>query len=416
MADQDARDELRDPLSQDGADERSPRHAAPQDAGSRRRRIARRVAVALVAVVAAVGVAAWAWVSSLESSMGVAEEDRAALDAELADGTAAATEPLYVLIIGSDARKGETVSRSDTLMLARVDVGAATVSLVSVPRDTMVVNQYGATDKINASFVDGPAAAVRAVAEFAGVDISHYVEVHFSGVRDVVDALGGITVDVPEDISDRKAKLELSAGEQVLDGDTALRYARARFGVSGGDFGRAQAQRQIVEAIAREVLASSPLELPFVVSELAQSITTDLSVSDIAAYATAFQQAASEQGITFYSATVPSYAYDEIPGVSYVATMYDEWRAMMQRMDAGLDPADETAEIPAEQLADKDLGAAANAAGPRDYAALVEISGLTTEDVAPLGGDDEDASALGDEALSEDVGDTSAEVGGAPVS
>ena len=394
MAGQDARDELRDTLSQDGADERSPRHAAPQDAGSRRRRIARRVAVALVAVVAAVGVAAWAWVSSLESSMGVAEEDRAALDAELADGSAAATEPFYVLIIGSDARKGETVSRSDALMLARVDVGAATVSLVSVPRDTMVVNQYGATDKINASFVDGPAAAVRAVAEFAGVDISHYVEVHFSGVRDVVDALGGIT----EDISDRKAKLELSAGEQVLDGDTALRYARARFGVSGGDFGRAQAQRQIVEAIAREVLASSPLELPFVVSELAQSITTDLSVSDIAAYATAFQQAASEQGITFYSATVPSYAYDEIPGVSYVATMYDEWRAMMQRMDAGLDPADETAEIPAEQLADKDLGAAANAAGPRDYAALVEISGLTTEDVAPLGGDDEDASALGDEA------------------
>ena len=91
MADQDARDELRDPLSQDGADERSPRHAAPQDAGSRRRRIARRVAVALVVVVAAVGVAAWAWVSSLENSMGVAEEDRAALDAELADGSAAAT-------------------------------------------------------------------------------------------------------------------------------------------------------------------------------------------------------------------------------------------------------------------------------------------------------------------------------------
>ena len=88
-----------------------------------------------------------------------------------------------------------------------------------------------------------------------------------------------------------------------------------------------------------------------------------------------------EGSLDVYSATAPSYAYDE-GGVSYVATMYDEWRAMMQRMDAGLDPADEDAVIPAEQLADERLGAATNAAGPRDYAYLAETSALTTDDVA----------------------------------
>ena len=368
----------------DRNERKASRHAAPEGEKVWRRRIVRRVLLAAACVLVAAGVGIALWVHGIESSMGVAEKDRAALEAELADASVASTDPFYVLIIGSDARKGEAVSRADTLMLARVDVGARTVSLVSIPRDTMVTNSAGVTDKINASFLEGPAGAVRAVARFAGVRISHYAEVHFSGVRDVVDALGGITVDVPEEIHDSKAKLDLPAGEQVLDGATALRYARARFGVTGGDFGRAQAQRQVVEAIARAVLASSPAELPAVVSELAESVTTDLSVADIISYAAAFQQG---EGVTFWSATVPSYAYD-LPGASYVATMYDEWRAMMQRMDAGLDPADKTATIPAEQLADARLGAAENAAGPRDYAALAAASGLTTDDVAPLDGED----------------------------
>lgn len=312
--------------------------------------------------------------------MSVSDEDRAALDAELVAPTPqlSVPEPFYALIIGSDARSGDTVSRSDTMMLARVDIGSGVVSLVSIPRDTMVYNDSGGIEKINASYNYGPAATVRAVSELAGVDIAHYVEVSFGGLKDVVDALGGVTVNVPEDIDDAKAKLTLSAGTQVLDGATALKYARARYSVTGGDFGRAQAQRQIVEAIAREVLASSPVELPNVIGKLAESVTTDLSVTEIISYALSLQGVG---GLTMYTAAVPSYVYDQ-GGVSYVATMYDEWRAMMQRMDAGLDLSDETAEIPAAQLANERLGSATNAAGPRDYAWLAESSPLTTDDVA----------------------------------
>ena len=64
--------------------------------------------------------------------------------------------------------------------------------------------------------------------------------------------------------------------------------------------------------------------------------------------------------------------------------LYDEWRAMMRRVDAGLDPSDSSAEIPQEQAEDERLGAAANAAGPRDYRALAESAALTTEDVATV--------------------------------
>lgn len=343
-----------------------------------------KVLLGLAAVLVVVIVAGLAWVSSLNATMGIAGEDREELNAALASSESAVTEPFYVLLIGSDARKNDTVSRSDTIMLARVDIAGATVSLVSIPRDTMIYTEGGYVDKINSAYNNGPAATVRAVSEFCGVNITHYVEVDFNGVKDVVDALGGITVDVPEDIDDYKAKLTLSAGEQVLDGATALKYARARYDVTGGDFGRVRAQRQVVEAIARKVLASSPMELPGVVTELAESITTDLSVTDIISYALAIQQ--SEDGLTIYSATVPSYGYEQ-GGVSYVGTEFDEWRAMMQRMDAGLDPADESAVIPAEQLEDERLGAATNCAAPRDYYYLAEISGFTSEDVAQAGVD-----------------------------
>ena len=266
-------------------------------------------------------------------------------------------------------------------MLARVDTARATVTLVSIPRDTMVQASNGGTEKINASYNYGPAFAVRAVSEFAGVDIAHYVEVDFEGLEQVVDALGGVTVTIPEDIPAGNGGTAFSAGEQTLTGEQALSYARERYNVSGGDFGRAQAQRQIVEAIVRQVLAASPVQIPGLVGQLASSVSTDLSSADIASYALEIQR--SGESLTIYSAATPSYSLSQ-DGVSYVATMYDEWRAMMRRVDAGLDPSDSSAEIPQEQAEDERLGAATNAAGPRDYRALAESAALTTEDVATV--------------------------------
>ncbi|MBM6774912.1 LCP family protein [Olsenella profusa] len=313
--------------------------------------------------------------------MGVDEADRADLEEALVkpeeSEPVADSSAFYALVIGSDAREGDTASRSDVIILARVDPANATVTLVSIPRDTMITSS-GSVEKINAAYNYGPASAVRAVSEFAGVDIAHYVEVDFEGLESVVDALGGVTVDIPEDIPAGNGGASFSAGEQTLTGAEALAYARERYSVSGGDFSRAQAQRQILSAIVQKVLAASPTDMPRLISQLAQSISTDLSVPDIISYALELQ--GSGHGLSIYSCITPSYTLSQ-DGVSYVATMYEEWRQMMQLVDAGLDPNDISAEVPQQQAEDERLGSASNAAGPRDYEALAADAGLTTADV-----------------------------------
>lgn len=318
------------------------------------------------------------WFGMLGSSMSIEDDaERQELEEELTPVNSA-SDPFYVLILGSDARESDAGSRSDVIMLARVDPGAGSVSLVSIPRDTMVTIN-GSTQKINAAYAHGGSAmAVRAVSEFAGVPISHFVSVHFEELEEIVDMLGGVWVDVPESFSAGNGGMSFEAGSQLLNGQQALAYARERYHVSGGDFGRAQAQRQIVEAVIRQVLASSPVELPGLIGQLANCITTDLSVTDIVGYAQEFLG----KELTVYSAVCPSYTLSQ-DGVSYVATMFDEWKRMMQLVDAGLDPNDATAEIPSEQADNADLGAASNSPAPRDYEGLA-ANAMTTDDVAAV--------------------------------
>lgn len=330
--------------------------------------------VALVLVFAAIIAV---WFGMLGSSMSVEDDEREELVEELTP-VSSESDAFYTLILGSDARESDEGSRSDVIMLARIDPSAGTVTLVSIPRDTMVTIN-GETQKINAAYAfGGAAAAVRCVSEFAGVPISHYVRVHFEELEEVVDMLGGVWVDIPEDIAAGNGGMSFSAGEQLLTGEQALAYARERYNVSGGDFGRAQAQRQIVEAILRQVLDTSPVELPSLITQLANCVSTDLSVNEIISYA----QELLGVDVTVYSAICPSYTLNQ-DGVSYVATMFDEWRRMMQLTDAGLDPNSETDEIPEEQANDEDLGAATNSPAPTDYESLAD-NAMTTDDVADV--------------------------------
>lgn len=283
-----------------------------------------------------------------------------------------ASSAYYVAILGCDARPNETIARSDVTMLARIDTETGIVHLVSVPRDMMVEIEGHGIQKINAALAfGGPAGAVRALSAFAGVPITHYVELRFEQLVELVDRLGGVTVDVPEGFTSDTSGITLAAGTQTLSGEEALAFARERHAVSSGDFSRAAAQRAIISAIADEVLVSPPTELPALVGSLASCVTTDYTAAELADTALALK----DTGVTVYSAACPSYSFGE-GGISYVGTMYDEWRAMMQRVDAGLDPADESAEIPEPQASDEDLGAATNARSPRDYSGRIDQAGF----------------------------------------
>ena len=337
-------------------------------------------AVLFVCVVGA-GVALAAWVGSLDASMGIEDEQQRSDLLSVLEPVEpqAQSQAFYLLILGSDAR-GDEQSRSDVTMLARIDPDTATVTLVSIPRDMMVTLSGHGTQKINAAYsYGGPAGSVEAVSLFAGVSISHYAEVHFEELEQVVDTLGGIWVDVPESFDAGNGGMAFSAGEQKLSGEQALAFARERYNVSGGDFGRAQAQRIIVEAIIKQVLAASPAELPGVIGQLAESVSTDYTVGDLVSLAQRFQST----GVTVYSAACPSYSLSE-DGVSYVCPMFAEWRDMMCRVDAGLDPNDVDAAIPDKQANNTRLGMATNSPAPQDYAELAANAGLTTDDVASV--------------------------------
>ena len=346
---------------------------------SRGKKIALGIAAALVVVLAGAGTALALYLNGINATIqgGLDDAEFKELGEQLAP--AKADGSYYVGIFGSDARKGETASRSDVTMLARIDPEAGVVDLISVPRDTMIDIEGHGTQKINAAYAfGGPSEAVKTLSTFAGVPITHYVEVHFEELKDVVNELGGIQVNVPESFYSDTSGISLEAGEQTLDGDQALAFARERHATRAGDFSRAQAQRMIIEAIVEKVLSKSITEIPGTVESLARCVTTDYSVTDLVSLALTFK----DKGLTMYSAACPSYTLDQ-DGISYVGTQYAEWQDMMRRVDAGLDPTDTSVEIPEPQASDTELGAATNAASPAEYRDLM-ADALTTDDVVDV--------------------------------
>lgn len=294
------------------------------------------VLAVIVVLCVAVGAATALYMNSISDSMKMDSKQQSELDTVLSESTA--QEPYYVLLLGSDARENDTASRSDTIILARIDANVGKATLVSIPRDTKVEIEGHGTQKINAAYAfGGPAGAVEAVEKMSGVEISHYAEIHFDELEKAVDQLGGIWVDIPESNDQTGASntgVELNAGMQRLNGEQALAFARERYGYNEGDFQRAENQRIIVQAIADTILSLPPTELPGAVQSLANCISTDYSLDELVTLAQTFQSA---EHYYFYSAMVPS-TTKTIDGVSYTITLEDEWADMMQMVDTGQDP------------------------------------------------------------------------------
>lgn len=294
------------------------------------------VLAVIVVLCVAVGAAAALYMNSISDSMKMDSEQQSELDTVLSESTV--QEPYYVLLLGSDARANDTASRSDTMILVRVDANVGKATLVSIPRDTKVEIEGHGTQKINAAYAfGGPAGAVEAVEKMSGIEISHYAEIHFDELEKAVDQLGGIWVDVPESNDQTGASntgVELNAGMQRLNGEQALAFARERYGYNEGDFQRAENQRILVQALADTILSLPPTDLPGAVQSLANCISTDYSLNELIELAQTFQSA---EHYYFYSAMVPS-TTQTIDGVSYTITLEDEWANMMQMVDTGQDP------------------------------------------------------------------------------
>lgn len=263
-------------------------------------------------------------------------------------------EPYYVLLLGSDWRENSGTSdkeemsgdnqRADVIILARLDPANKQVTLVSVPRDTRWEYE-GNTYKINEAYnIGGAALETKAISELVGVSISHTVEMHFSGLEELVDALGGVEVDVPKTIKYKDAltgeKVTVKKGTQVLNGQEAQIFARVRksYDTDNQDKTRQGNVRTLVLAIVDTMREKSPLEWPGLGLKVADCLGTDMSFFDFASIAANFMSGK----MTLYSGSGPAAGeVDDSAGGLWLCYENPEgWKAVMDVVDAGDDPSD----------------------------------------------------------------------------
>lgn len=299
----------------------------------------------LVGIVSALGIAFLGAGMALAIYMGeinakmhgnFTDEEKLAISEQLA--TASFDEPFYMMLIGSDRRENSnkvTGQRSDVNMLVRVDANNGKATILSIPRDTKVDMGENGTQKFNAAYnFGGIAAVLEEASDLTGAKISHYADINFSGLKSLVDAVGGVDVVVPERIEDPKAgKQVIEAGKQHLDGTQALIFARSR-AYADGDFTRTSNQRLLVQAIVDKVVKMPVTSMPGVLAAAAECVTCDLNVTDIINLATKFRNAGKTK---IYSAMVPS-TTAMIDGVSYVIADEEGLEKMMKLIDAGKNP------------------------------------------------------------------------------
>lgn len=327
-----------------------PQGIRPQGASggpNKPRRFRHKGLVIFVAVIAAlVGVYALVF-SPIDQKLAFSDTESEGLSQQLSWNVP--LTPYYVLALGSDAREGDTVSRTDTMMLVRVDPIESKLTLVSIPRDTMVqIEGYG-TQKINAAYAFGGAAgAVKAVQELTGVPISHVAVVKFDGVSGIVDYLGGITVNVPVAVNDPNyTGLVLSAGEQTMDGNTAMLFSRVRHGFANGDFQRQEDQRLVLQAILSKCLSLNVTQLPGLADALGGLVSTDMRCYELMPLLARFMITSP----TIYSCSLPG-TTETVNGISYVVCDSSQVQAVMAKVDAGSDPnSDPTQEAAANAAA-----------------------------------------------------------------
>lgn len=196
-------------------------------------------------------------------------------------------QPVTFLLLGSDTRGGANESaRSDTIMVLRLNPEKKTAYLISIPRDTWIRIKGHGKKKINAAFqYGGSRLMIDTVRDFTGLDINHYAIVDFQGFKEIVDALGGIDIDVEKDLQDTRLQMDMHAGYQHLDGEEALKYVRIRH--CDSDFGRMGRQQKFLKAVMDKLLRlSSVFRIPQLANIASQNIRTDsdLGIPDMIAY------------------------------------------------------------------------------------------------------------------------------------
>ncbi|MFJ4417223.1 LCP family protein [Streptomyces sp. NPDC088925] len=191
------------------------------------------------------------------------------------------------LIVGSDSREGMSKEdkkrlhtgsaegkRTDSMMI--LHTGDNGTTMISLPRDSNITipsfkgsdsgKMYPArgANKLNAAYAfDGPELLVRTIEYNTGLHIDHYAEIGFDGFASIVDAVGGVEMDIPKGFKDEKSGADFKAGKQTLNGEQALAFVRTRYALPGSDLDRTKNQQKFLAALAHQVATPSTIINPF---------------------------------------------------------------------------------------------------------------------------------------------------------
>ncbi|MBI0377301.1 LCP family protein, partial [Streptomyces albiflaviniger] len=240
----------------------------------------RRITIGLVTLIVlllAVGIGTYIWADS---------KLRNEVDLSKVEDRPGGGKGTNYLIVGSDSREGMSEEdkkklhtgsadgrRTDSMILLHVGENGNT--MISLPRDSWVTIPAftGSTsgnripqsqNKLNASYSsEGPGLLVRTIEFNTGLKIDHYAEIGFDGFANLVDGVGGVDIDVPQDMKDKKSGNDLKKGKQTLNGQQALAFVRQRYGLAGGDLDRTKNQQKFLSALANKAASPSTIMNPF---------------------------------------------------------------------------------------------------------------------------------------------------------
>lgn len=215
--------------------------------------------------------------ASIRSLLPANDDNESQADAAIQEG-----ERTNILLLGTDARPGETQTRTDTIILASIDPKLNKVALVSIPRDTRVNIKGSYVDKINgANAVGGPELVVEKVEELVGENIDYYVEMDFEGFKKIIDTIGGVNINVDQRMYKPSEDINLKPGQQLLNGRQALGFVRFR-DYALGDIERTEHQQVFLKALGNEMLkAKNLIKLRALVKVINQNIDTNLRMADM---------------------------------------------------------------------------------------------------------------------------------------
>lgn len=271
----------------------------------KRRRVLAFLALFLLAII--VGVASFLVVTGLNPIPDLSK---------ITFGNVFLGEPINILLLGVDAGDGNT--RTDTMMVASLDPKTKTINIISIPRDTRIYLADNQPAKINAAHaIGGATKALEETEKLLGISIPYYIRVNFQGFKEVVDALGGVEINVEKRLYyvDRAGDtyIDIGPGLHKLNGQQALNYARFRHDALG-DLGRVKRQQAFLQALASEFFKpENIIKWPSLIKEASNYVETNMTIADMTSLSTMVK---GFQGKTITMSTIPGSA-QYIDGISY---------------------------------------------------------------------------------------------------